>query len=481
MPLNFGILQPVNISGQMLAGEQEAMRNQLAQQQLKTGALQQEKSQLELADFKTKQAGLDRFLQVSEANGKTGSPEELANSFLSYAMSQRDPQLIMSAQTLAQAANERKAYITSRMPSAAPSAAPSVAPVAAPSAASMEAPAAAPMSNAINQLAPVNPPVSNALAQPTNTQALEQRILDLQTRFPTAAKTEIAMLTKQLEEARKPHVVGRNLVTGAGQVVFTAPQDITPTDIRRLTTERNALPESDPIRKVYDQAIKDIGASNRDAERRLQLDAQRVGLEGRRVAVLEENLRRDANPEFQQRMAAAKSLGEAIAKGDAAAQQVLPKVISRAEQGIRLIDEMVGKQEVRDKNGKVIQAATKPHAGFSSAVGATFLPGSRFVPGTDASDFMSRFDQVKGASFLEAFESLKGGGSITVEEGKKATDAINRMSTSQSEKEFMAAARDLQDVIRKGVQTAQTRAGRPSGAVPAAGSTNIDALLKKYE
>jgi hypothetical protein len=366
-------------------------------------------------------------------------------------------------------------------PGVAPSVASSVAPVATPSAASMEAPAAAPMSNAINQLAPVNQPASNALAQQTNTQALEQRILDLQTRFPTAAKAEIAMLTKQLEEARKPHVVGRNLVTGAGQVMFTAPQDITPTDIRRLTTERDALPKDDPIRKVYDQAIRDVGASNRDAERRLQLDAQRVGLEGRRVAVLEENLRRDANPEFQQRMAAAKSLGEAIAKGDAAAQQILPKVISRAEQGIRLIDEMVGKQEVRDKNGKVIQAATKPHAGFSSAVGATFLPGSRFVPGTDASDFMSRFDQVKGASFLEAFESLKGGGSITVEEGKKATDAINRMSTSQSEKEFMAAARDLQDVIRKGVQTAQTRAGRPSGAVPAAGSTNIDALLKKYE
>lgn len=40
MALNFGILQPVNIGGQIMAGEQEAQRNQLAQQQLKIGEMQ---------------------------------------------------------------------------------------------------------------------------------------------------------------------------------------------------------------------------------------------------------------------------------------------------------------------------------------------------------------------------------------------------------------------------------------------------------
>lgn len=197
----------------------------------------------------------------------------------------------------------------------------------------------------------------------------------------------------------------------------------------------------------------------------LKNEGQRLGLEGRRVAVLEENQRRDSDPAFQQRMSSAKALGEAIAKGDVAAQQALPKILTRAEEGMRLIDEMVGKQEVRDKTGKIIQAATKPHPGFENAVGTTWLPGARFVPGTDAADFMSRFDQVKGSSFLEAFESLKGGGSITEKEGAKATDAINRMSTSQSEKEFMSAARDLQEVIRKGVANAQTRASRSGGGV----------------
>jgi hypothetical protein len=70
---------------------------------------------------------------------------------------------------------------------------------------------------------------------------------------------------------------------------------------------------------------------------------------------------------------------------------------------------------------------------------------------------MERFDQIKSSAFLEAFENLKGGGSITEKEGEKGTAAINRMAIAQSEKEFVAAARDFQDVIRKGAERARAR------------------------
>jgi len=196
---------------------------------------------------------------------------------------------------------------------------------------------------------------------------------------------------------------------------------------------------------------------------RIKQEGQRIGLEGRRVAVAEENNRREADPAFQQRMGGARAVGEAIAKGDVAAMQALPKVIGRAEEGIRLIDELVGKRD--SKTGQLLKGE-KTHPGFQNAVGATWLPGARFVPGTDAAGFMSRFDQIKGASFLEAFESLKGGGAITEKEGQKGTDAINRMSTSTDEKEFIRAAMDLQDVIRKGVSNAQSRASRAGGTAP---------------
>ena len=220
--------------------------------------------------------------------------------------------------------------------------------------------------------------------------------------------------------------------------------------------------------------LKTIGTQTKTMapgeEERIKNEGKRIGLEGRRVAVLEENARRDADPAFQQRMGGARAVGEAIAKGDVAAMQALPKVIGRAEEGMRLIDELIGKRD--SKTGQLLKGE-KTHPGFQNAVGATWLPGARFIPGTDAAGFMSRFDQIKGASFLEAFESLKGGGAITEKEGQKGTDAINRMSTSTDEKEFIRAAMDLQDVIRKGVTNAQSRASRAGGggapAAPAAG------------
>lgn len=218
-----------------------------------------------------------------------------------------------------------------------------------------------------------------------------------------------------------------------------------------------------------EQAVTMTPAQEREAKdsaQRLVLDARRVNLEGRRVAVLEENARRDADPAFQQQMGAARATGEAIAKGDVAAIQALPKIINRAEESVRLIDEMIGKRD--SKTGQLLKGE-KPHPGFQSAVGATFIPGARFIPGSDTASFMSRHDQIKGASFLEAFESLKGGGAITEKEGAKATDAINRMSTATSEAEYVRAAMDLQDVMRKGVINAQSKAARAGGGGRATG------------
>jgi hypothetical protein len=76
------------------------------------------------------------------------------------------------------------------------------------------------------------------------------------------------------------------------------------------------------------------------------------------------------------------------------------------------------------------------------------------VPNTDAYRFGTRVRQLQGQAFLQAFESLKGGGQITEIEGTKATDAIGRLDTAQSEKDYREALEELRDVI----QTAQERA-----------------------
>jgi hypothetical protein len=214
-----------------------------------------------------------------------------------------------------------------------------------------------------------------------------------------------------------------------------------------------------------------------DSATRIKQEGQRIGLEGRRVAVLEEQDARAKDPVFQQTMANAKATGEAIAKNDVAAKQALPKIISDAQLALNVVDQMVGKQEVRDANGKIIQAATKPHPGFQDAVGATWKPGARFVPGTNAAGYQALQDQVEGTAFLSAFEALKGGGAISEVEGAKATAARLRMRLAQDEQEYIKAAREFQDVVRTGVQNAQRKAG--GGA--AAGGANVDALLEKYK
>jgi hypothetical protein len=243
MALDFGILQPVNIVGNIMAGRQEAQRNQLAQQQmaasqqqLQTGAMQQEKMQLEMADFKAKQAGLDKFLEMSAANGKTGSPEELASSFYDFALTQRDPQLIMAAQTMRQAATERRDYLNSKLP-------PKISPVA-PVSGALGSGTFDPM---VNQLAP--PPA--AAAAPVNqlgvdTRALENRIIDLRTLYPNVpqAQKEADRLEKQLDEANKLYTVNGNLVTGTGKSVFTAPEKITESEFER-NLAKSGLSETD--------------------------------------------------------------------------------------------------------------------------------------------------------------------------------------------------------------------------------------------
>lgn len=178
-------------------------------------------------------------------------------------------------------------------------------------------------------------------------------------------------------------------------------------------------------------------------------------------------LDRAADPAFQQIMATARARGTKTGQDDVVAAAKVQEVISRAEEGTRLIDELIGKRD--SKTGQLLKGE-KTHPGFHNAVGATWLPGARFIDGTDAASFMSRFNQIKGASFLEAYEFLKGGGAITEKEGDKGTDAINRMSIATSEDEFIRAAMDLQDVVRSGVAKAQARAAQAGGRGGAGGA-----------
>ncbi len=118
------------------------------------------------------------------------------------------------------------------------------------------------------------------------------------------------------------------------------------------------------------------------------------------------------------------------------------------------------------------------HQGRETATGASGVIDPRnYIPGTDAKDFSVALDQLKGKTFLQAFESLKGGGQITEVEGKKATEAIGRLNTAQSDKAFQQALGDLRGVVEGSMKRASGEGGdKPKGnvfdALPTANASN---------
>jgi hypothetical protein len=195
-------------------------------------------------------------------------------------------------------------------------------------------------------------------------------------------------------------------------------------------------------------------------------DQQGLLLRQQEADTSRQRLQFEMNPEQQGRISAAKAGGTETGKSAAKAAADLPNAIESAERGIALIDEMVGKAPVRDASGKVIEKGTAPHPGFSSYVGATLTPGARFLEGSDTASFELRQKQIEGQAFLDAFQTLKGGGQITEKEGEKATAAISRMNKAASEVEYVKAARELQEVLREGVKRAKAKAARGGAGAP---------------
>jgi hypothetical protein len=73
----------------------------------------------------------------------------------------------------------------------------------------------------------------------------------------------------------------------------------------------------------------------------------------------------------------------------------------------------------------------------------------------DAARVWGRIDIIKGGAFLEAFNSLKGGGQITELEGQKAEQAQARLSTAQSEEDFKDALQEYRFYIEQGIRRLQ--------------------------
>lgn len=144
-------------------------------------------------------------------------------------------------------------------------------------------------------------------------------------------------------------------------------------------------------------------------------------------------------------IAAEKKRQEELAKDQAAAQANIDSAKLSSETMLKAINDL------------------SSHPGFSSVVGAkgaSQLFGLKDEPfgGTDAAGAKAIIDQIKGGTFLEGFQRLKGAGAITEIEGLKGEQAIARLSTAQSEADFKKSLKDLQDIVEKGYENLQKKA-----------------------
>lgn len=152
---------------------------------------------------------------------------------------------------------------------------------------------------------------------------------------------------------------------------------------------------------------------------------------------------------------------EVRGKATGEAQTNLDVTLEKADQGIALIDQML------------------EHPGLDTAVGLSSIIDPRnYVAGTEANDFNVMSSQLKGKAFLQAFESLKGGGAITEVEGQAATEAIARLNQSQSEEAYKEALLELRGILEKGKRRATQKA---SSTGTEASNVSEISTQKEYE
>lgn len=239
-----------------------------------------------------------------------------------------------------------------------------------------------------------------------------------------------------------------------------SPTGVTPAEKLMQINQGSQIGLANPYTGEIQRAVG-VGMAPGEAARLAQSErhfGESQNLARQNAFLQQEKLRLELDPEYQARKAEMISRGRERGQIQAKAAADLPNAITQGEQTINLVDDLL------------------QHPGFSVSVGKSAPLGSlqSYIPGTQAASFDIALKQLKGKQFLEAFESLKGGGQITQIEGEKATQAMSRMEKANTEDEFIKASREFQDILRKGVNRAKLRAGQQTPQSTAEPTTSND-------
>lgn len=235
MALDFGIIQPMNISGGIAAGQQEAQRNQLAQQQLavgqqqmKTNQLQEQQLGLQLEQARREREALDKMQQAFIANGKSGD----LNANFTEMMNSGIPHFVDIGVKGLQSLQNQKNFESLLKGGAGAAPAPAVSPAAPPSGAfDVNAAPVAPR----NALAPAPLPPANAMAAGPDLADIRRKIDAAYALGTPQALAWAQARERELAETTKPQVTpaGSSVYVPGQGFVGTAPEKANKTEMQR--------------------------------------------------------------------------------------------------------------------------------------------------------------------------------------------------------------------------------------------------------
>jgi hypothetical protein len=229
-------------------------------------------------------------------------------------------------------------------------------------------------------------------------------------------------------------------------------------DRERVTAAQTAVRQR--LEKLQDQERQAAETRRKEA-----LDERKEGRTNKRADdIRQEDIRRaeeKAQRDREQKLADDKAAEERKIEAEKRAPAVAAKTKEaqeQAESDVKFKDSYSGALDTARQAKRNLREASE-HKGLKDSLGYSGIINRRTY-GTPVADFVSRIDQIKAASFLAGFERLKGAGAITEPEGRKATEAINRLQWTQSEKEFRATLKEVQDAVEGGERKLIERAKR---------------------
>jgi hypothetical protein len=168
---------------------------------------------------------------------------------------------------------------------------------------------------------------------------------------------------------------------------------------------------------------------------------------------------------------------EAAAETRKAEEKLARDRIEAEEKSKREVAETGGKEEIKKitemrialpKTERATSATLKviddvlSHPGFSDVIGMpNILTGIFSPPTTDARNFKTKYEQLKGKAFMEAYNGLRGTGSISEAEGMRAETAIAALNDPYiSEKEFKRNAEIFKTTMRNGIDNERLQVGQ---------------------